>query len=165
MNGKRKLLSTVFATALLAACGGGGLSGTYNGGMGSITFSGSHADVKVMGNTREIPYSVDGNKVVLHAASAGNLVLTRNPDGSLTTPWGIMRIFGGTYKAADGSMTATFSGGEASFNVAAGNESFHAKYDIDGSRVTVHTPKGDMAMELDPDGALVTPAGKLIPQH
>jgi hypothetical protein len=35
-------------------------------------------------------YSTDGDKIVLHSPE-GNLVLTRNADGSIDTPWGTMK--------------------------------------------------------------------------
>lgn len=74
---------------LLAACGGG-LSGTYEGGLGSLTFEADKVDATLMGNTIEMPYSRDGDKIVLQSPQ-GNLVLTRKPDGSLDTPWGTMK--------------------------------------------------------------------------
>lgn len=43
-----------------------------------------------MANTIEMPYSTGGDKILLKLPQ-GNLVLTRNKDGSLTTPWGTMK--------------------------------------------------------------------------
>lgn len=43
-----------------------------------------------MGQTRELSYSTDGDKVILESPQ-GNLVVTRNKDGSLDTPWGTMQ--------------------------------------------------------------------------
>lgn len=168
MNGKRKLLSTLFATALLAACGGAGMHGTYSGGMGSITFASGKADVKLLGSTREVPYSVDGSKVVLHSADAGNLVLTLNQDGSLATPWGLMRplgAFGGAYRTADGSATATFASGKVTFSSADHQQAFEAAYSVDGPRVTVHAPQGDVVFTRNDDGTLDSPGGKFLPTH
>lgn len=85
-----KVLSTLLATLLLAACGGTDISGTYEGGIGSIKFESGKADVALMGQTRETTFSTDGDKVVLHSPE-GNLVLTRNADGSIDTPWGTMK--------------------------------------------------------------------------
>lgn len=84
-----KTLSILLVTLLLAACGGG-MSGTYEGGMGSISFASGKADASLMGNTIEMNYTTDGDKIVLESPQ-GNLVLTRNPDGSLDTPWGTMK--------------------------------------------------------------------------
>ncbi|MGH8182874.1 MAG: hypothetical protein ACREPH_04355 [Rhodanobacteraceae bacterium] len=89
MNIQGKLASMLLASLLLAACGSG-ISGTYEGGMGSIKFESGKADVTLMGMTRETKYSTNGSKVVLQSPE-GNLVLTRNKDGSLDTPWGTMK--------------------------------------------------------------------------
>jgi hypothetical protein len=67
------------------------MSGTYEGRLGSITFHSSKADLTMMGNTVEMGYTTDGDKVVLHPTAGMALVLTRNHDGSLTTPWGTMK--------------------------------------------------------------------------
>lgn len=85
----RKLLAPLLATLLLAACSGG-MSGTWAGGMGSIKFESGKAYATLLGSTREMKYSIDGDKIVLHS-SEGNLVLTRNADGSIDTPWGTMK--------------------------------------------------------------------------
>ena len=90
MNMHCKYLSILLAGLLVAACSGGGISGTYEGGFGSLTFDSGKVDARLMGATIEMKYTTDGNKVVLQSPQ-GNLVLTRNKDGSLQTPWGIMR--------------------------------------------------------------------------
>lgn len=82
-------LLAIACTVLLAACGGG-LSGTYEGGFGSLTFASGKVDARLMGNTIEMPYTTDGDKIVLQSPQ-GNLVLTRKSDGSLDTPWGTMK--------------------------------------------------------------------------
>lgn len=88
MNTSSKALA-VLCTTLLAACGNG-VSGTYAGGLGSITFDSGKADATLMGSTIEMDYTTDGDKVVLKSPQ-GNLVLKRNADGSLDTPWGTMK--------------------------------------------------------------------------
>lgn len=88
MNTQTKIL-TVICTVLLAACGGG-LSGSYEGEAGSLTFDGGKADIKTAFSTVETDYSVDGDKILLKSPQ-GSLVLTRNADGSITTPWGPMK--------------------------------------------------------------------------
>lgn len=90
MNMRVKFLPFLLAGLLLAACSGSGVSGTYVGGFGSLTFDSGKVDANLMGATVEMNYTTDGNKVILHAPQ-GNLVLTRNKDGSLQTPWGTMR--------------------------------------------------------------------------
>lgn len=85
----RKILFPLFAVLLLSACSGG-VSGTYEGGMGSLAFASNKVDATLMGNTVEMDYTTDGDKIVLHSPQ-GNLVLKRNPDGSLDTPWGTMK--------------------------------------------------------------------------
>jgi hypothetical protein len=89
MNITAKVASALLITLLLAACGGG-ISGTYTGkqSLATITFSSGKADIKVMGATIEMNYSVDGDKVKLLGPGGSNMVLTRNKDGSLDTPWG-----------------------------------------------------------------------------
>lgn len=85
-----KTLPLLLASLLLVACSGSGISGTYTGGFGSMTFDAGKVDAKLMGATVEMDYTTDGDKVILHSPQ-GNLVLTRNKDGSLQTPWGTMR--------------------------------------------------------------------------
>ena len=88
MNTPGKILTTL-CVVLLAACGDG-VSGTYQGGTGSINFASGKADATLLGNTLEMDYTTDGDKVVLRSPQ-GNLVLKRNSDGSLDTPWGTMK--------------------------------------------------------------------------
>ncbi len=182
MNAKRKRLyhgentmnrhGKLLAAVLLAACSGGGLSGTYAGGIGSITFASGKADVKLMGATREMSYRVDGNKVVLHAATGADIVLTRGDDGSLDTPWGHMRRAGAasvshTYRSQDGSATVTFAAGKMTMTTAGQNQAtFSAPYTVSGNRITVHGPGGQsLSFTRAPDGSLTSPGSqrKLIP--
>jgi hypothetical protein len=88
MNIRRKLLAPLLATAWLAACGNG-LSGTYQGAFGSIKFESGKAYATLMGMTSQLDYSTDGDKIILKSPQ-GNLVLTRNKDGSINSPWGRM---------------------------------------------------------------------------
>jgi len=81
--------AAVLVALLLAACGSS-ISGTYAGDMGTIKFESGKAYATLLNATRELNYSTDGNKVVLQSPE-GNLVLTRNADGSLDTPWGKMK--------------------------------------------------------------------------
>lgn len=78
---------------LLTGCGGG-LSGTYSDrrGMMSIKFDSSKAYMKFADGTAvEAPYKLDGDKVILkNPRGPGNLMLTRNEDGSLEGPLGTL---------------------------------------------------------------------------
>ncbi len=91
MNIRGKTLPTLFATLLLAACSGG-MSGTYEGAYGMVTlaFHGSKVDITVMNQTHELSYSTDGDKIILESPQ-GKLVVPRNKDGSLDTPWGTLK--------------------------------------------------------------------------
>lgn len=91
MNTQGKTLSTLFAVLLLAACSSG-MSGTYEGGNGmvTLTFHGSKVDVTVFNQTHELSYSTDGDKIILDSQQ-GKLVVPRNNDGSLDTPWGTLK--------------------------------------------------------------------------
>jgi hypothetical protein len=89
MNIRTRFLAPLLATLLLAACGGG-MSGTYQGGVGSIKFESGKAYATLVGSTLELEYSTDGDKILLKSPQ-GNLVLTRNADGSIDTPWGTMK--------------------------------------------------------------------------
>jgi hypothetical protein len=89
MNIRTRLLAPLLATLLLAACSGG-MSGTYEGEVGSIKFESGKAYATLMGATMEMKYSTDGDKILLHSPQ-GDLVLTRHADGSIDTPWGTMK--------------------------------------------------------------------------
>lgn len=82
-------LAPALAALLLAACSGG-ISGTYEGGLGTIRFESGKAYATLMRASREMDYRVDGDKIVLRSPE-GDLVLTRDADGSLDTPWGKMK--------------------------------------------------------------------------
>lgn len=80
----------LLSATLLAGCGGG-ISGTYassEGGM-SIRFDSGKAYVTTLGGTVQTGYEVDGDKIILKSPQ-GNLVLTRNDDGSLQGPMGTL---------------------------------------------------------------------------
>jgi hypothetical protein len=90
MNIRTRFLAPLLATLLLAACGGG-MSGTYQGEAGSIKFESGKAYATLgPASTLELKYSTDGDKILLKSPQ-GNLVLTRNADGSIDTPWGRMK--------------------------------------------------------------------------
>jgi len=89
MNMHARLLAPLLATLLLIACSDG-MGGTYEGSLGTIKFESGKAYTTLMTMTLEMDYSIDGNKIVLHSPQ-GDLVLTRNADGSIDTPWGQMK--------------------------------------------------------------------------
>jgi hypothetical protein len=94
MNAKRKIIALSFATALLAACGGGasaGISGTYKAtdGSASVTFSSGQAVFASAGHSQtfKASYTVHGNTITVHAPN-GDVTFNRKPDGSLDSPAG-----------------------------------------------------------------------------
>lgn len=80
----------LLSATLLAGCGGG-INGTYksSNGLMSIKFESGKAYVTLPGGTVEAAYEVDGDKVILKNPQ-GNLVLTREKNGSLDGPMGTM---------------------------------------------------------------------------
>lgn len=87
---KISLGALLLSATLLAGCGGG-INGTYRTSHGemSIKFDSGKAYVTLPGGTVEATYEVDGDKVILKNPQ-GNLVLTREKDGSLDGPMGPM---------------------------------------------------------------------------
>ena len=89
------LLTVSFA---VSACGGAApstLEGLYanSNGQSTVEFRGDKAFVTLVGMATDgIPYEVKGDTITVHAGGmAGDLVLTRNSDGTLQGPFGIMR--------------------------------------------------------------------------
>ena len=94
---------TCFAILLLTAnltvgaCGAdtGKLDGLYanSNGQNTLEFRDDKAFLTMVGLASDaIPYDVKGNTITVHAGGiAGDLVLTRNSDGTLQGPFGIMR--------------------------------------------------------------------------
>lgn len=88
------LLSSSLAAS---ACGVGSskLDGLYanSNGQTTVEFRDGKAFVTMVGMASDaIPYEVKGNTITIHAGGvAGDLVLTRNNDGTLQGPFGIMR--------------------------------------------------------------------------
>ena len=101
--GSNSLLKTYLAVLLLStslavsACGsaGGKLDGLYvnSNGQNTVEFRDGKAFVTMVGMASDaIPYDVKGNTITVRAGGmAGDLVLTRNSDGTLQGPFGIMR--------------------------------------------------------------------------
>jgi hypothetical protein len=83
------------ATLAFSACGSNKLEGLYvnSNGQNTVEFREGKAFVTMVGMASEgIPYEVKGNTITVHAGGvAGDLVLTRNSDGTLQGPFGVMR--------------------------------------------------------------------------
>lgn len=81
----------------VSACGAGGskLDGVYlnANGQNAVEFRDGKAFITMVGMASDaVPYDVKGNTITVHAGGmAGDLVLTRNSDGTLQGPFGIMR--------------------------------------------------------------------------
>ena len=85
--------------ALLSACGGDGMKGTYEGGvMGeqALTFHGNGKATQVAGGMEvQLEYEVEGDKIRLRNPDQPNatLVLTRTDDDTLTGgPMGMLEF-------------------------------------------------------------------------
>jgi len=85
----KRIALPLLCAALLAACGGG-INGTYAGNLVSLTFHSGKVEAQMMGQTIAMDYRVDGDKIVLKSPQ-GDVVITRQSDGSLDTPWGALR--------------------------------------------------------------------------
>ena len=88
----RKLLIVALAT-LLAACSQG-LSGTWNDGVGMVSYtfdSDGKVTVEMLGKTQQTRYTIDGNtlKVAVPGTEAESVDFTINEDGSLQGPMGV----------------------------------------------------------------------------
>jgi hypothetical protein len=95
----RTYVAILLLSANLAAtaCGAGStkLDGLYvnSNGQNTVEFRDGKAFVTMVGMASDaIPYEVKGSTITIHAGGmAGDLVLTRNSDGTLQGPFGIMR--------------------------------------------------------------------------
>ena len=87
------LLLALTLTAPACSADANKLEGLYVNGQNSVEFRDGKAFVTMVGLASDaIPYDVKGNTITVHAGGiAGDLVLTRNSDGTLQGPFGIMR--------------------------------------------------------------------------
>ena len=87
------LLLTLTLTAPACSADAGKLDGVYVNGQNSVEFRDGKAFLTMVGLASDaIPYDVKGNTITVHAGGvAGDLVLTRNSDGTLQGTFGIMR--------------------------------------------------------------------------
>ena len=85
------------ASLTISACHAdtGKLDGLYvnSNGQNALEFRDGKAFLTMVGLASDaIPYDVKGNTITVHAGGiAGDLVLTRNSDGTLQGPFGVMR--------------------------------------------------------------------------
>src|SRR6476661_9137716 len=93
----RPSLSVLILCALafsFTGCGGGKkVDGVYhaaNGGPITITFKGSKATVDVGGDSKELDYKIEGNKITILNPKEGDINLTLNDDGTLSSPLGML---------------------------------------------------------------------------
>jgi hypothetical protein len=84
---RKQWVSLAVCCGLFLVCGCNRISGKYQdtNGMMAIEFKSGKAYMTTMGITTEADYDVDGDKVTLHSPN-GNLVLTKQSDGSLAGP-------------------------------------------------------------------------------
>lgn len=85
-----KRASILASLALLAACGSG-INGTYadSTGIMELKFEGDKVTQSTMGIQLEMKYEVDGDKIKV-INPQGTLVMTRQSDGSILGPLGIV---------------------------------------------------------------------------
>jgi hypothetical protein len=73
---------------IVAGCGGSTLNGTYHGGAIVLDFKGDKVTVTALGESKTLDYKVEQDKVTIINPAEGDLVLTRNSDGSLNSAMG-----------------------------------------------------------------------------
>jgi hypothetical protein len=80
-------LAALLICLTLSGCGDGLSGNKYveDGGNNAIEFKPGHkAYITAMGQTQEVTYSVDGDKITLTPDGQSNIVLTRGSDGAIT---------------------------------------------------------------------------------
>jgi hypothetical protein len=83
------VLTISFVCLALNGCGKK-LDGVYHAGNGPavITLKSGKATVDLGGEVRTFDYKVEGNKLTIINAAEGDIVMTINDDGTLTSPFG-----------------------------------------------------------------------------
>lgn len=89
----RGLCTFVLGLALAvtaAGCGGDQVQGTYHqtGGAMSLDFKGGKVTFNMLGDSKTLDYKVDGNSITITDPAEGNIVFTRNSDGTLNSGLG-----------------------------------------------------------------------------
>lgn len=64
---------------------------------------------------------------------------------------------GGTYVDSSGGTAMTLSSGTAQLDL--GPTKMQMKYSVDGDKIVLHSPQGDLVLTRHPDGTLETPWG------
>ncbi|HEU5217390.1 MAG TPA: hypothetical protein VFU23_01955 [Gemmatimonadales bacterium] len=175
----RRAGSLLLFTITLAACGGGGLSGSYtpSGGAGffeKMNFtSGKKVEITFMGQTRELGYALAGKKLKIISPDAGETQIFSMDGagcfdgggllGKYCPSGGIVAVaragsLTGTWeaKAPGGSFRLTFEAGDkvtltmADEGGAPQNEA--GTYEVSGDRITIRGPTGN-ALDLTRKGA------------
>jgi len=94
MNQQQSSIRTIFAAMLIffsvltAACGAGGLEGTYSNMAGNVMLelrSGGKADLTISGETQHCTWKSDNSKVTV-TCGGDSVDFGRHDDGSLTGP-------------------------------------------------------------------------------
>lgn len=89
MNIPARIASTLFATLLLAACGGADINGTYSESDSALTIRFDHGKASINGlsnatDTNAATYKVSGDKITVDGPGGHpHLTFTRNSDGTL----------------------------------------------------------------------------------
>ena len=90
----RRTIAGVVISLGLVGCGSSrGLDGVYHGAPGSpitITLKGNKATVLIGNESKTLDYKVEGNKLTIVNPREGDLVLTINDDGTLTSELGVL---------------------------------------------------------------------------
>ena len=83
------LTISVVCLAFASGCGKK-LDGVYHAGTGPavITLKSGKATVDIGGEVKTFDYKVEGNKLTIINPTEGDIVLTINDDGTLTSPFG-----------------------------------------------------------------------------
>lgn len=87
------LVTTVLAPLFVAACGGGGIEGTYESGMYRITLhGGGKATFRLIDTDFDCTYTENDRSITLSCPARDPANLTFNDDGSLVDPFiGVMK--------------------------------------------------------------------------
>jgi hypothetical protein len=90
------LAAALLCFSLLGCSGGsdsGNLDGTYHGVTGSpisIIIKEGKVTVQVANESKTLPYKIEGKKIIVPDPKEGDLVLTINDDGTLTSELGVL---------------------------------------------------------------------------
>jgi hypothetical protein len=87
-------LLIVFSALALAGCGGGkSIDGVYHaasGGPITITLKSGKATVEIGGEAKTLDYKVNGNKLTIINPKEGDMTMTINDDGTLSSALGML---------------------------------------------------------------------------